>query len=49
MIDDVAPIQDFDTASKTFSISGADLVNAFLQNEYRGFLISSMNVISNPH
>ena len=37
------------TLSKRRSISGAHRVNGFDQKLYRGFLMSSMKVTSNPH
>ena len=42
------PMQLRATLSKRRSISGATRVKACAQNEYRGFLISSMKVMSRP-
>ena len=46
---DGAAMHERATDSKRRSISGAHRVNGFDQKLYRGFLMSSMNVISSPY
>lgn len=48
-LEDVGPLQERETDSKTFSISGAHLTNGRLQKLYLGFLISSMKETNKPH
>lgn len=43
------PLSERATVSKTRSISGTPLVKFLRQKAYRGFLSSSMKVMSRPH